>query len=129
MHKLERVLYIEDEPDIRAVAEIALRQVGGLELECCANGPAGLEALTRFAPQLVLLDVMMPGMDGPTVLTNIRENTAFKHTPIVFITAKVQAAEVEDLMKLGAFAVITKPFSPMEIAEQLRQIWSEFCGA
>lgn len=127
MSDLERVLYIEDEPDIRAVATIALQQIGGLTLKCCANGPEGLDALRGFAPQLVLLDVMMPGMDGPTVLANIRQHTEYNHIPVVFITAKVQTAEVEDLMKLGAFAVISKPFSPMDIADQLRSIWKDFC--
>ena len=129
MSDLEKVLYIEDEPDIRAVAEISLQQIGGLTLKCCASGPEGLESIDDFAPQLILLDVMMPGMDGPTVLAHIRENNNYQHIPVVFITAKVQAAEVEDLMKLGAFAVIRKPFSPMEIAGQLRDIWKEFCRA
>lgn len=129
MSELKKVLYIEDEPDIRAVAEIALQQIGGLVLKCCASGPEGLESISDFDPQLILLDVMMPGMDGPTVLTHIRENTDYQHIPVVFITAKVQAAEVEDLMKLGAFAVISKPFSPMEIAGQLRDIWKDFCRA
>ena len=122
MSELKKVLYIEDEPDIRAVAEIALQQIGGLVLKCCASGPEGLESISDFDPQLILLDVMMPGMDGPTVLAHIRENTDYQHIPVVFITAKVQAAEVEDLMELGAFAAISKPFSPMEIAGQLRDI-------
>ncbi len=129
MSELKKVLYIEDEPDIRAVAEIALQQIGGLVLKCCASGPEGLESISDFDPQLILLDVMMPGMDGPTVLAHIRENADYQHIPVVFITAKVQAAEVEDLMKLGAFAVISKPFSPMEIAGQLRDIWKDFCRA
>ena len=129
MSELKKVLYIEDEPDIRAVAEIALQQIAGLVLKCCASGPEGLESISDFDPQLILLDVMMPGMDGPTVLAHIRENTDYQQIPVEFITAKVQVAEVVDFMKVDAFAVISKAFSPMEIAGQLRDIWKDFCRA
>lgn len=123
--KLGRVLYIEDEEDIRLVAHIALHQLGGLETKCCANGSQGLEALRSFAAQLVLLDVMMPGMDGPSVLKVLKNDPRYRHIPVVFITAKVQSEEVDHLLSLGAAAVIAKPFDPTTIAEQLCQIWDQ----
>lgn len=123
---LERVLYIEDEEDIRIVADIALKTIGGLDTRCCASGPEGLATLETFPAQLILLDVMMPGMDGPSVLSEIRNNEQYKNTPIVFITAKVQADEVDQLLSLGANAVISKPFEPMDMAQKLKDIWEDF---
>ncbi|MAK44749.1 MULTISPECIES: response regulator [Spongiibacter] len=123
---LERVLYIEDEEDIRIVADIALKTIGGLDTRCCASGPEGLATLETFPAQLILLDVMMPGMDGPSVLSEIRNNEQYQNTPIVFITAKVQADEVDQLLSLGANAVISKPFEPMDMAQKLKDIWEDF---
>ncbi len=121
---LTRVLYIEDEADIRSVAQIALENIGGLNTLCCASGPEGLAAIVNFAPQLILLDVMMPGMDGPSVLEEIRRQHPL--IPVVFITAKVQPAEVDQLMALGAIAVITKPFQAITLAEQLKELWGHY---
>lgn len=123
---LERVLYIEDEEDIRIVADIALKTIGGLDTRCCASGPEGLATLETFPAQLILLDVMMPGMDGPSVLSEIRNNEQYQNTPVVFITAKVQADEVDQLLSLGANAVISKPFEPMDMAQKLKDIWEDF---
>lgn len=121
--ELERVLYIEDEPDIRMVAEIALRQVGGLNVLACASGEEGLSLLQDFLPQLIILDVMMPGMDGPQILSRLRQLPEFNEIPVVFITAKVQPDEVEQFKKLGAADVISKPFNPMTLAADVRAIW------
>lgn len=123
---LERVLYIEDEEDIRIVADIALKTIGGLDTRCCASGPEGLATLETFPAQLILLDVMMPGMDGPSVLSEIRNDEHYQNTPIVFITAKVQADEVDKLLSLGANAVISKPFEPLDMAQKLKDIWEDF---
>ena len=123
MAALERVLYIEDEPDIRVVAEIALRQVGLLNVLTCSSGKEGLSRIHEFMPQLIILDVMMPGMDGPQILSKLREMPAFKETPVVFITAKVQPDEVEQFKQLGAADVISKPFNPMSLADDVRAIW------
>lgn len=121
--QLERVLYIEDEEDIRIVAQIALEQIGGLTTRTCASGPEGLKAAAEFSPQLILLDVMMPGMDGPSVLGKLRQRDEFNHIPVVFITAKVQPDEVHRFKEMGADAVITKPFEPVKLAAQLQEIW------
>ena len=127
--QLQRVLYIEDEEDIRIVAQIALEQIGGLTTRTCASGPEGLEAAVEFKPQLILLDVMMPGMDGPSVLGKLRQIDALNYTPVVFITAKVQPDEVHRFKEMGADAVITKPFEPLKLATQLQEIWRHCHGS
>jgi two-component system OmpR family response regulator len=120
---LQRVLYVEDDADIRTIAVLALEAVGGLTLCSCASGAEALAAATAFAPDLLLLDVMMPGMDGPTTLARLRELPATAATPVAFMTAKVQANEIEHYKSLGALGVVTKPFDPMTLAGQLQQLW------
>jgi two-component system OmpR family response regulator len=125
---LERILYAEDEPDIQAVAKLALEMVGGFKVLICGNGSETLAQVAGFAPDLILLDVMMPGMDGPTTLKNLRANPATASIPVIFLTAKVQAAEVAHYQQLGALNAIAKPFDPMTLATQVRQIWEQRHG-
>ena len=120
---LQRILYVEDEPDIRTVATLALRAVGGFEVIACASGVEAIAAAPQARADLVLLDVMMPGMDGPATLKALRKLPATAATPVVFMTAKVQANEVAEYRALGALEVIPKPFSPMEVSNQIRAIW------
>jgi CheY-like chemotaxis protein len=120
---LERILYVDDEHDIRAVARVALEMVGGFTLQLCESGQEALQQAEDFAPDLILLDVMMPGMDGPETLSALRRISALAATPVVFMTAKAQPHEVERYHTLGAVGVITKPFSPMQLPERLREIW------
>ena len=121
---LDRILYVEDEPDIRAVAQMALEAVGGFTVIVCESGPAALAAAPGAAADLILLDVMMPGMDGPGTLRALRQLPATANTPVIFMTAKVQAAEVAHYRSHGALDVIAKPFDPMALAEQIRSIWA-----
>lgn len=120
---LKRILYAEDEPDIQAVAKLALEMVGGFQVLICGSGIEALEKVNGFAPDLILLDVMMPGMDGPTTLHGLRADPATAAIPVIFLTAKVQPAEVAQFQALGALDVIAKPFDPMRLAAQVRQIW------
>ncbi len=122
--ELTRILYVEDEPDIQAIARIALEAVGGFELRICSSGNEALEQAGAFSPDLFLLDVMMPDMDGPTTLAELRKQHQFKSTPAIFMTAKVKNQEVDDLMQNGAVEVIAKPFDPMKLPEQIRSIWA-----
>lgn len=123
MQTLERILYVEDEPDIQQVASLALEVVGGFTLKACSSGREALEEIAAFAPQLLLLDVMMPDMDGPTTLARIRELPGHEATPAIFMTAKVQAQEVQAFLDMGAVAVLAKPFDPMTLAAQIKDIW------
>lgn len=126
--KLERILYAEDEPDIQAVAKLALEMIGGFKVLICGNGIEALEKVTAFAPDLILLDVMMPGMDGPTTLQNLRANPATAGIPVIFLTAKVQPPEVTQYQELGALNVVAKPFDPMTLAARVKQIWDAHHG-
>jgi two-component system, OmpR family, response regulator len=122
---LTRILYVEDEPDIRVVAQMALEAVGGFTVIACASGQEALNAAPGAGADLLLLDVMMPGMDGPSTLKGLRELPATANTPVIFMTAKVQAAEVAVYKGLGALEVIPKPFDPMELSAQIQRIWAE----
>ncbi len=120
---LVRILYVEDEPDIQAVGKIALEAVGGFTLEVCSDGTEALAKAPGFAPQLILLDVMMPGLDGPATFEGLRKLPETANVPVVFLTAKTQASEVAKLLELGALEVLTKPFDPMTLSDQVRSIW------
>ena len=123
MSDLKRILYVEDEPDIQAVARIALATVGGFVLKVCSSGEEAVREVAGFDPELILLDVMMPGMDGPGTLKALRALPGVERVPVVFMTAKVQPNEVAHYKSLGALAVVAKPFNPMTLAEQIRSIW------
>lgn len=125
---LKRVLYVEDDPDIRTVAVMALEIVGGLEVRACDSGTTAAQ-VTDFSPDLLLIDVMMPGMDGPTTLAHLRAIAAFATVPAMFFTAKVRPDEIARLMDLGAIGVIAKPFDPMGLAKEIGGKWAQFHGA
>ncbi|MEK6662740.1 MAG: response regulator [Pseudomonadota bacterium] len=125
---LSKILYVEDEDDIRTIAQIALETVGGFTLKSCNGGAQAVNEGAGFAPDLILLDVMMPGMDGPTTLAALREQAALKEVPVIFMTAKVQPSEIAHYRSLGALDVIAKPFDPMTLADQVRAIWSRAHG-
>ncbi|MEA2695655.1 MAG: hypothetical protein QOJ16_5042 [Acidobacteriota bacterium] len=126
---LRRILLVEDDPDIRQVARLALEALGGFTVLPCGSGPEALAVLSHatdadgFAPDLVLLDVMMPGMDGPQTLQALRRLPGAERLPAVFMTARVQAEEVAGYKAMGAADVIAKPFDPMRLAEMVLGIW------
>lgn len=124
MSDLERILYIEDEADIREVALLALDVVGGFTVKACASGQEALAKAQAFAPQLILSDVMMPGLDGPATIKALREIPSLADVPVVFMTAKVQPTEIDHFKSLGVRDVISKPFDPMTLADQVRSIWA-----
>ena len=123
MTTLQRILCIEDEPDIQAVAKLALEMVGGFTVKMCSSGEEAVREAAAFVPDMILLDVMMPGMDGPTTLQKLRQLPSLADIPVAFMTAKVQATEVAHYKSLGALDVIPKPFDPMGLADQVRSIW------
>src|SRR5690242_17404313 len=125
---LQRILYVEDEPDIRQVAKLSLEKVGGFTVELCASGDEAIKSISSFGPDLILLDVMMPGMDGPTTLKKLRELPQSEHIPAIFMTAKAQPQEIEEFKQIGALDVIPKPFDPMTLAQSVREIWSARYG-
>jgi two-component system, OmpR family, response regulator len=119
---LRKVLLVDDEADIRRIGQFSLTAVGKLQVFMASNGADALEVAAREIPDAILLDVMMPGMDGPTALLRLRDSEVTRHIPVIFMTAKVQRAEVERYLQLGALGVINKPFDPMALAQTLRDI-------
>lgn len=122
--ELRTILYAEDEEDIRSIAQIALEDIGGFTIRYCTNGEEVLAVAKTFVPDLLLLDVMMPGMDGPTTLKELRKIPTFTKIPAIFMTAKIQSEEINEYKTLGALDVISKPFDPITLAEQIKKIWS-----
>lgn len=123
MSGLQRILHAEDDPSIQAVARLALEMIGGYQVLACSSGQEALQQAVGFAPQLILLDVMMPGMDGLETLARLRALIDLDSVPVVFMTAKAQPEEVEQLLRLGARDVIVKPFDPMQLAARISSIW------
>jgi CheY-like chemotaxis protein len=121
--QLKRILFVEDEDEIRTVAKMALEAVGGFEVVACASGAEAIAAAPQANADLLLLDGMMPGMDGPAALEALRRIPATAQTPVIFMTAKVQPGEVAQYMALGALGVVPKPFSPMEVSDEIRRLW------
>lgn len=122
--ELRRILFVEDDPDIRTVATMALEAVGGFSVLACDSGARAIGEASAFGPDLVLLDVMMPGLDGPATLEALRRLPDLGETPVVFMTARVQAHEVARYREMGAADVIAKPFDPMALSDTVRSIWS-----
>ncbi len=119
---LERVLLVDDEPDIRRIGQLSLEAVGGLKVALASSGAEALELAQKAPPDCILLDVMMPEMDGPACLMKLKELPATRAIPVLFMTAKVQTAEVERYLALGAVGVIRKPFDPMTLAADVRTL-------
>jgi two-component system, OmpR family, response regulator len=125
---LNRLLLVEDDPDIQAVAKLALEAIGKFVVRTCSSGKEAVKEAPEFAPDLILLDVMMPDMDGPSTLTALRAIPQTAATPVMFITAKVQPAEVAHVKNLGAIGVISKPFDPMTLSATVNLIWTQHHG-
>lgn len=123
---LQRVMHVEDDESIRAVAEIALVDVAGFELLSCEGGYSALEQVEAFAPQLILLDVMMPQMDGLQTFAALKQIPSLTKVPVVFMTAKIQQSEKQQYLDAGAIAVIDKPFDPMLLGETLIELYAEY---
>ena len=118
-----KVLYVDDEPDIREVGSMALELDGSMEVSSAASGPEALSMLEGgLRPDVILLDVMMPGMDGPAVLAELKKRPELAQIPVIFITARAQAHELARFETLGAIGVITKPFDPMTLSIELRAV-------
>jgi two-component system OmpR family response regulator len=115
-----KILVVDDEPDIRRIARLSLARLGGMEVIEASNGDEGLSRAREERPDAILLDVMMPGRDGPSTLAALRADAVTAAIPVVFLTAKAMKAEVDRLRSMGATGVLTKPFDPLTLAADLR---------
>ncbi len=120
---LKTIVYVEDEPDIQAIAKMALESLGGYDVTIFDSGEEALGQIPEIKPDIVILDVMMPRMDGPTTLRELRKLPGYETLPVAFMTAKVQSSEVSEFLALGAIGVISKPFDPMTLSDQVRELW------
>ena len=121
---LNRICYVEDDEDIQRIVRMSLERIGKMTVEVVGDPLLAIERITAFKPELVMLDWMMPDMDGPTLFRKMKEFPETKSLPVVFITAKASHRELDELRKLGAAGTISKPFSPKDLPEQLRAIWA-----
>jgi two-component system, OmpR family, response regulator len=121
---LERICYVEDDEDIQRIVRMSLERIGKMTVEIVSDSSMAMEAMTAFKPDLVMLDWMMPGMDGPTLFQEMKKRPETNALPVVFITAKASSRDLEELMRMGAAGAISKPFSPKDLPGQLQAIWA-----
>lgn len=126
--RLQRILLADDEPDILEIARIALETVGGYEVAVCESGSEFLALLPRFNPDLVVIDALMPDVDGLQVLNEMRRIKGYADIPAVFLTGLVLDRDLRDLRASGAADIITKPFDPMALPKRIEDIWKAFHG-
>ena len=123
---IKKIMVIEDEPDILTIITMSLESVGGYLTRACNSGFEALDVIREYKPDLILLDVMMPGMNGPMTLKAIHEIPEFADVPVIFITAKAQAQELSNYREMGAIDIIIKPFDPMSLPDMIRGILEKY---
>lgn len=119
---ISKVLLVDDDPSIRQIGNLSLRNIGKWQVLVAASGEEAVALVLREAPDVVLLDYMMPGLDGPATLRHIREHASAEQLPVIFLTAKNDQAELAEMLALGAKGVIIKPFAPLLLPGQIRQL-------
>ena len=122
---LNRICYVEDDEDIQRIVRMSLERVGKMTVEVIGDPTLALDAITAFKPDLVMLDWMMPKMDGPTLFREMKQRPDLSALPVVFITAKASQQDLDQLLRMGAVGAISKPFSPKDLPDQLRAIWAK----
>jgi two-component system, OmpR family, response regulator len=125
MRKLRKILHVEDDTDILEVTRMALEGLNGLEVASCRGWREAIARAPGYAPDLFLLDVMMPEKSGPETLAELRRLPGLADTPAIFMTAKVQLSEVRLFLDAGGIAVVTKPFDPMTLGDQICEEWAK----
>jgi two-component system, OmpR family, response regulator len=121
---LIRICYVEDDEDIQRIVRMSLERVGKMTVAVVGDPTQAIETMAEFRPDLVMLDWMMPVMDGPTLFRQMKLRPETSSLPVVFITARASQRDLDELKNLGAAGTISKPFSPKDLPDQLRAIWS-----
>jgi len=122
---LSRICYVEDDEDIQRIVRMSLERIGKMTVEVVGDPTVAIEKMTAFRPDLVMLDWMMPVMDGPTLFRHMKTHPETSALPVVFITAKAAQRDLDELTAMGAAGTISKPFSPKDLPDQLRAIWAK----
>ena len=128
MKELKTILYAEDELDIQMIVETVINSMSDYNIKMCDNGKVLLDCVEGYKPDLILLDVMMPLMDGPTTFKNLQKNKKTKDIPVIFMTAKAQVHEVKAFSDSGVIGIITKPFDPMQLCSVIKGFWYKNTG-
>jgi two-component system, OmpR family, response regulator len=121
--QLHTIAYVDDEPDLRDLVRISLSLLTDAAVHCFESGSQALQELPSLRPDLVLLDVMMPGMEGTEFIQRMQDHPSLKATPVIFITARAMPEEVARFRSLGAIGVIAKPFDPMQLPDEICAYW------
>ena len=121
---LNRICYVEDDEDIQRIVRMSLERVGKMTVAVVTDPTQALATIAEFRPDLVMLDWMMPVLDGPTLFRQMKLRPETAELPVVFITARASQRDLDELKTLGAAGTISKPFSPKDLPEQLRAIWA-----
>ena len=124
-HPLNKICYVEDDEDIQRIVRLSLEKIGKMTVEVVGDPMVAIERIIAFKPDMVMLDWMMPGMDGPALYRKMLETPEVKSLPVVFITAKASERELNELRTMGALGTISKPFSPKDLPDQLRALWNK----
>ena len=127
-HPLKKIMLVEDDPDIQLITRLSLEAGGSYEVRVCGSGAEAVQSARAYAPDLILLDVMIPGMDGLATMDALRKLPGVAATPMVFFTANTQDQVRQDLLRRGALDVIIKPIEPNALVEQIRAIWQRFAA-
>lgn len=125
---LKKIMLVEDDADIQLITRLSLEVGGGYEVRVCGNGAEAVQSAPAYAPDLILLDFMMPGMDGIATMDALRELPETAAIPVVFFTANAQRQVQQDLLLRGALGVIVKPIEPQALVEQIRMLWQRFAS-
>jgi CheY-like chemotaxis protein len=125
-HPRKKIMLVDDDPDVQRLTRLSLDVAGGYEVRVCGSGAEAIQSARMYTPDLILLDVMMPGMDGLATLDALRKLPEVAGTPMVFFTANTQDDVRQDLLRRGALDVIIKPIERNALLEQIRAIWQRF---
>lgn len=122
---LKKIVMIDDEKSIQVLAKMALEKIGGFEVIAYDSGPEAIDNILNDKPDLILLDVIMPTMDGPEVFKKLKEIDGVKDIPLFFMTGKSLDSEKDELMNLGADGIVPKPFDPMNLSKTIEAMYGE----
>jgi len=122
---LQKICYVEDDVDIQRIVRLSLERIGKMQVEIVGDPTAAIDAMLAFRPDLVMLDWMMPVLDGPALFNQMKQRPETSALPVIFITAKAAQRDLDELLGLGAAGTISKPFSPKDLPDQLRTIWAK----
>ena len=126
---LNKILLVEDDPDIQLITRLSLKAGGDYEVRACGSGAEAVQSARAWTPELILLDFMMPGMDGIATMDALRELPWMAAVPVVFFTAYTQRQIQQELLARGALGVIVKPIEPQALVEQIRALWQRYTSA